>query len=76
MAVQSLKELGRVTYRSFLELFKQMVDSLDEWSARRKAKRNVYVRKIMGIRKGSRDKPNLDHSSTETILRLYVKDLG
>jgi hypothetical protein len=37
VALHSLKDIGRLTYRRFLELFRHMEDSLDEQLARRKA---------------------------------------
>jgi hypothetical protein len=37
VALQSLKDLGCLIYRKFLELFRHMVGLLGEWSARRKA---------------------------------------
>jgi hypothetical protein len=37
VALQSLKDLDRLTHRRLLELLDIWYDSLDEWSARRKA---------------------------------------
>jgi hypothetical protein len=55
VALQSLKDLGRLIYKRFLELLRHMEDFLDEWSARRKA--STYTGQHNTERRGQTSMP-------------------